>query len=270
VFWPKISIVTVSYNQGRYLETAIQSIVFQRYPNLEYIIIDGGSTDGSFEILEKYREQLAYVSSEPDNGPVPALKKGFQRATGEILAFLNADDFYLPGTLHRMARLFRENPSADVIYGDGYMADASGQLRKPMFSDSWNLYRVAFGVCMVIQPATFFRQKAFVRTNGFNEEFSCCWDAALWTDLALSGARFHHAKEPFAVFRMHPDSITGSGRLQQQSVRDMDTVFHRIMKRPKGTWDRVLMLLFRMMKFSLHPRRSLGYKRFIREVRSET
>src|SRR6266581_9380891 len=111
-----------------------------------------------------------------------------------------------------MAAVFRAHPSKDVIYGDGYMTDASGNFRRPIFSDAWSLSRLAYGACVIVQPATFFKKQALLKTNGFNEKYLACWDAGLWADLSLSGATFRQERESFGVFRMHTDSITGSGR----------------------------------------------------------
>ncbi len=265
--WPRLSIVTLSYNQGRFIEEAIRSVLLQGYPNLEYIVIDGGSTDGSIEIIQRYSKELAHWSSEPDGGPAAGLNKGFRRATGEIFSFLNADDFYLPGAFYRIANIFSADRSVDVVYGDGYMSDVSGRLRKPIFSDAWSLWRLAYGACVIVQPATFFKREAFLQTRGFNEKNLACWDAGLWVDLALTGATFHQEKESFGVFRMHTDSITGSGRLREQFLRDMDVIFERIMRRPKRSRDHALALLLRLLKFSRHPQRTLGYKPFFHSIR---
>src|SRR6266568_7556231 len=142
--WPKVTIVTPSYNQGHFLEETIRSVLLQGYPDLEYIVIDGGSTDGSIEIIQRYSKELAHWSSEPDGGPAAGLNKGFRGATGEIFSFLNADDFYLPGAFYRIANIFSADRSVDVVYGDGYMSDVSGRLRKPIFSDAWSLWRLAY------------------------------------------------------------------------------------------------------------------------------
>ena len=116
--FPKISIVTPSYNQAEFLERTILSVLNQDYPNLEYIIIDGGSTDGSVEIIKKYEKYLAYWVSEKDKGQSDAINKGFQKSTGDILAWLNSDDTYLSGTLFKVVKAFQENPNADLIFGN--------------------------------------------------------------------------------------------------------------------------------------------------------
>ena len=268
--WPRISIVTISYNQGQFLEEAIRSVLLQRYPNLEYIVIDGGSTDGSADIIQKYQKKIAYWCSEPDGGPAAGLNKGFRRATGEIFAFLNADDFYLPGSLHRIATLFRANPSADVLYGNGYWTEVSGRLRKPIYSDAWSLWRLAYGTCVLVQQATFLRKEAFQLTDGFNEQNSTCWDAGLWADLALVGARFHHEREFFGVFRIRADSISRSRRFRHQFRRDMNLIFQRITRRQRRVSDYTLEFLLRLLKFSSHPHRTLGYRLFLHSIRNQS
>src|SRR5207249_350321 len=126
--------------------------------------------------IQEYDGNLAYWCSELDAGPAAGLNKGFQHATGEIFGFLNADDFYLHGSLQKIAKLFRAHSSADVLCGDGYMTDVSGQARKRIFSDAWSLWRLAYGTCTLVQQATFFRRDAFLQTNGFNEKHLTYWD----------------------------------------------------------------------------------------------
>ena len=115
--YPRISIVTPSFNQGKYIEQTIQSVLSQNYPNLEYIIIDGGSTDGTVEIIKKYEQQLTYWISEPDKGQTDAINKGFAKCTGEIFNWINSDDYYSPNSLHIVAEVFSENPTAKVVCG---------------------------------------------------------------------------------------------------------------------------------------------------------
>lgn len=268
--FPKISVVTISYNQGRFLEDSIESVLSQQYPNLEYIIIDGGSSDNSVDILKKYSDRIAYWCSEADGGPASGLNKGFKLATGDIFAFLNADDLFLPHTLQRFAHLFQNKPGADVIFGDGYLTDSAGELRKPTYSDPWSLWRMAYGTCVIVQPATFFTREIFQRTKGFNEEHKAFWDAGLWVEMAQAGAKFQHVKEFLAVFRLHKSSITGSGREDVEEARVEQELFNRIIGRPKRPSDKLVSLFLRLVKFCGHPRWSLSYKLFLREVQKGT
>jgi len=121
--WPKISIVTPSYNQAEFLERTILSVLNQNYPNLEYIIIDGGSTDGSVEIIKKYEKYLSYWVSEKDRGQAHALNKGFEKATGDLVGWQNSDDIYLPGAFRKVAEVYRNNPNYDVYFGNIYFID---------------------------------------------------------------------------------------------------------------------------------------------------
>jgi glycosyltransferase involved in cell wall biosynthesis len=126
--WSRISIVTPSYNQGQFLEETIKSVLSQNYPNLEYIIIDGSSTDNSADIIKKYEKHLAYWVSEKDNGQADAINKGFARATGEIFGWINSDDLYLPDTLHRVGEYWRTYPGCQFLTGDGEIFNAETDL----------------------------------------------------------------------------------------------------------------------------------------------
>jgi glycosyltransferase involved in cell wall biosynthesis len=262
--WPRISIVTPSFNQGQFIEETIRSVLLQGYPNLEYIIIDGGSTDGSIEIIKKYDERLAYWSSEADKGAAAGLNKGFRHATGEIFGYLNSDDIYLPGCLRRIAGEFQPHPFADVVSGNGYFARESGELARPIFSNRWCPRRFAYEACVIFQPATFFRGEAFRKTAGFNEGNLTCWDAELWADLALAGACFHGLGDFLATFRIHRNSITGGGRHGSQFRLDRKRIFEKIMGRPWSIADRYYAYAYRLMKFCRHPERTLGFRLFLR------
>ncbi len=144
---PRVSIVTPSFNQAAFLEETIQSVLSQDYPNLEYIIIDGGSTDGSVEIIEKYADRLAYWVSEKDAGQADGINKGLVRATGEVVAWLNSDDTYLggaietflPGSIRSAVAALQANPDCGLVYGDVLAVDAAGQKLNLARYDDWNL-----------------------------------------------------------------------------------------------------------------------------------
>ncbi len=261
-FWPRISIVMPSLDQGAFVEEAIRSVLLQNYPDIELIVADGGSTDGSVEAIRKYSDCLAYWVSERDKGPAHALNKGFGVATGDILGFLNADDFLLPGSLAKVVREFAAHPWADVVSGHGYFANALGEIGSPFVSDQWNLKRFAFDACVLVQAATFFRTSRFQRTEGFNETNRTAWDMELWADLALSGARFHNFDEYLAVFRLHDRSITGRLELKKQRRRDARAVRQKVNGRIETPGDRLKCLLQRVWKFSGHPLRTLSQRMF--------
>ena len=128
---PLVSIVTPSYNQGPYIEATIQSVVSQDYPHLEYIVIDGGSQDNTVAILKRYAERLCWIS-EPDHGQADAINKGFRIAHGEILAWLNSDDTYLPGAVCQVVEYFQRHPDVSMVYGEGQHVDAEGHISLPI------------------------------------------------------------------------------------------------------------------------------------------
>lgn len=260
--WPRLSIVTPSFNQGEFLEHALRSILLQGYPRLEVIVVDGGSTDNSGDILERYRPWLTHVIQEPDRGPAHALNKGFALATGEILGFLNADDYYLPGSLARIAKAFRMTPSADVVSGHGYHAKPSGELGTPIFSDRWNPRQFAYGACVLVQQATFFRRRIFDEIDGFNEARRTSWDMELWADLAAAGARFHRINAFLAVFRLHADSLTGNPRYARQCRQDSRAIMRKVRGRDESLVDHALTFAHRLRKFSEHPGRTLRQRAF--------
>jgi glycosyltransferase involved in cell wall biosynthesis len=263
---PLISIVTPSLNQGSYLEQAIRSVLLQGYPNLELIVVDGGSTDRTLATLKKYDPWLTHWVSEPDSGPTHALNRGFESASGEILAFLNADDFYLAGCLERIAREFIENPDVDVVSGHGYLTDRSGRLGVPIFSDPWDYQRFRYGACVLVQPATFFRRTVFEKVGGFRHETTSCWDAELWADMAERGATFQLIEEYLATFRLHPDSISGSVQLTERRREDFRLVMTRMIGREESISDRCVRAYYRALKFAGHPLRTLRQRAFIRNA----
>ena len=185
--YPKISIVTPSYNQGKYLEKTIVSVLEQGYPNLEYIIIDGGSTDESVEIIRKYQDRLAYWVSEPDRGQSHAINKGFERASGEIFGWLNSDDWYHPGALQAVAEAFVATPEAGAVVGAGEMVDEEGaQLicKSPTKIDLDFLYHWLEDFFW--QPSTFFTKAIWQECGPLDENTHFAMDLDLWLKIASS------------------------------------------------------------------------------------
>jgi len=254
--WPRISIVTPSLNQGRFLEHALRSVLAQGYPDLELVVMDGGSNDDSAAILAHYAGQLTHWESAPDDGPPDALNRGFSHATGDILAFINADDFYLPDCFARVALALRARPDVDVISGHGYFSDTSGALGAPVFSDPWDLTRFQYGTCLLLQQSTFFRRAAFQRVRGFRRDSRTTWDMELWADMAEAGANFGTVNEFLAAFRLHPESITGATRWRARRNRDAHAVLERLRGRPESAGDRLRTLVYRTARFAAHPLRS--------------
>ncbi len=206
----KISLVTISYNQKQFLEQAIQSVLKQDYPDIEYIVVDPGSTDGSREIIQRYSDRITKIIYEHDNGPADGLNKGLVTATGELFGFLNSDDVLLPGALSKIAQEFRRKKWADVISGHGFLIDENNDLIKPIFSHHFRLMDYLHGACVLVQQSTFYRRKLLQQIGGFNVSNKINWDGELWANIAASGGRFHRIHSFLSGFRSHSSSITNS------------------------------------------------------------
>ena len=185
-------------------------------------------------------------------------------AAGEIFGVLNADDFYLPGALAKVAEALGAHPAADIVSGHGYFAKASGELGLPTFSDRWNLNRFRYGACVLVQQATFFRRHAFEQVNGFQSHTRTCWDMELWADMARQGATFRSTDDFMAAFRLHLGSITGSPDMRAQRQRDALVVMEQMRGRPESRLDRLIGLYHRLRKFSSHPQRTIRQRLFFR------
>lgn len=199
-----ISIVTPSYNQAKYLEQTIQSVLRQDYPQIEYIVIDGASNDGSVEIIKKYQDKLAYWVSEKDGGQAEAINKGFAKATGEIIAWLNSDDYYLPGTVAAAARIFEEHPDVVLTYGNMLAVDEHGKTFNALIYKQLTLEDL---LCFHIigQPAVFMRTSALKKAGGLNPNFHFLLDHWLWLQLAKQG-KLLHVNQTWAAARYHPEA----------------------------------------------------------------
>ena len=249
----KVSIVTISFNQAQFLERDIRSIVEQDYSDIEYIVVDAGSTDGSRDIIERYRDHIATVVFEPDRGPADGLNKGFAQATGDIFGYINADDEYLPGALSGAVAAFRAKPDIDVICGHGYIVDGNGKPTKRFRSDLFDARRFALGGVVVMQQSTFFRRAAFTNGSGFNIENKTSWDGELMLEMSLADMRFAVAHEYWSIFRIYPNSISGSQRMANESRRNWDRYFQRYFGRLPKRGDWPMKLWARVEKRILDP-----------------
>jgi len=199
-----VSIITPSYNQASYLEQTIQSVLGQDYPRVEYLVIDGASTDGSVEIVKKYENRLAYWISEKDRGQADAINKGLARAKGDILAWLNSDDYYLPNTISAVVKCFEENPDVVMVYGDMLAVNGNGQTINVIKYKQLALEDL---ICFQIigQSSVFFRRSALEKTGLLDTSFHFMLDHHLWIRLAQQG-RILHVPQVWSAARYHAEA----------------------------------------------------------------
>jgi len=254
----KVSIVTISFNQAEYLERALTSVLNQGYDDLEYIVVDAGSTDGSHDIIERYRDRIDRVIMEPDRGPADGLNKGFALASGELFGYINSDDVLLDQAVEKAVAAFERTPSADVVYGHGYIVDEAERPIRRFRSNRFHRWRFVHGAVVVMQQATFFRSTAFKRVGGFNTSRKAHWDGEFLLDLSLAGARFHRVEDYWGLFRIHEASITarhwqGSTSLVKE-IRDRNAELReRVTGQPPRPSDDLRVVAARVAKWVVEP-----------------
>ncbi|OQX54877.1 MAG: hypothetical protein B5M53_05280 [Candidatus Cloacimonas sp. 4484_209] len=207
--WPKISIVTPSYNQAEFLERTILSVLNQNYPNLEYIIIDGGSTDGSVEIIKKYQKYLAYWVSESDRGQSHALNKGFCLCTGEYIGWQNSDDIYLPGTFHSFARRTQRHPAYDIYYAHQYVIDKDENIIRPCVTTRPSKFYEKYRGMIVRTQSSFFSKSMLSVIGLMDEKLQFAMDRDFFLRAVLSNRRLFFVNEFWGAFRWHESCKSG-------------------------------------------------------------
>ena len=223
--YPKLTVVTPSYNQVQYLERTILSVLNQQYPNLEYFIIDGGSTDGSVDIIKKYEPYLAGWVSEKDRGQTDAINKGFRRATGDYVAFQNSDDVFAPDAFARVAEAWRKAPATDVFFGDMYKTDEADvileELRAPDFCVECQIYE---GM-QVFNQSLFIRRERLEQVGLLDESLRFVIDYEIVARMGVQpGIQFRHVAGFWGGFREQPDAksstITSVGLTEHQLIKE--------------------------------------------------
>ena len=206
--WPRVSIVTPSYNQGQFIEETIRSVLLQGYPHLEYAVIDGGSSDNTLDVLRRYQDHLYWVS-EPDRGQADAINKGLRMSQGEVLAYLNSDDTYLPGSIRLVASYFRAHPDVGMVYGDCQVVDAQGKVLGLMRGHEFNLHRLIHRAEIIPQQAAFWRREAVEQVGPFDTglQYSMDYDFFVRVGRAFLVV---YIPQMLACFRMHGSSKTVS------------------------------------------------------------
>lgn len=255
----KISIVTISFNQAQYLQECIDSVLGQGIDDLQYIMVDPGSSDSSRKIIEANRDRIDTIVYDPDDGPADGLNHGFAHAEGEILAYINADDRFVPGALGFVEEYFARHPDIDVLCGAIRIIDQNGKpsIRKRT-SDRFRLADYMAGICTVGQQATFFRKTAFEAAGGFNADNRITWDGELLVDMALAGCRFKTVFRVLGDFRIYPESITGSNKFLQKQREEFSRIKNKLQQQDVELYSEATVQV-RRLAYKLNIFRHLGY-----------
>jgi glycosyltransferase involved in cell wall biosynthesis len=220
--YPLVSIITPSYNQAEFIEHTIQSVLAQDYPAIEYLVIDGGSKDGSVDIIRSYDNRIHWWISQPDEGQADAINKGMERASGEIVAWLNSDDLFLPGAVSTAVQAMSQDHALGMVFGDAITIDAEGRpIRKLEFPD-WKL-KDLMSFRIVCQPAVFMRREAFIRAGGMDRDFHFMLDHHLWIRIARI-AQLKHIPEMLGAARHHgaAKNVSQAAGFGRESLRLLD------------------------------------------------
>lgn len=246
---PTISIVTLSYNQHRYLQACLDSVLSQKTEGVQYIVVDPGSTDGSRELLRAPHTSIDRLLLEPDAGPADGLNKGFAVATGDIFGYINSDDRLAPGALDYVRRFFAGHPDTDVLCGSIRIIDEQGRASlRGRLSDPFDVRRYAAGLCNIVQQGTFFRRSVFDRVGGFNVSNRVAWDGELLADMALANARFRRVRKVLGEFRVYRGTVSNSKGYLQKLQRYYEGIERKLLDHGVSPYSRSARTLGRVLK----------------------
>jgi len=239
----KVTIITPSFNQVDYLEATIQSVLAQTYPNIEYFVIDGGSTDGSVDVIRAYQHELSGWVSEKDRGQTDAINKGFNMATGEIIAWLNSDDTYYPDAVEKAVAFLNSHPNVGLVYGDANYIDQQGQVIGRFPAAQTSLHQLRRGYVHIPQQASFFRKALWDRVGPLDPDFYFAMDYDLWVRLAAV-SEIRYVNQTWANFRLHQDAKTISA--DDRCWPEMLKVHYR----NGGKWFSVIQMKYYLRKLA--------------------
>jgi glycosyltransferase involved in cell wall biosynthesis len=227
-----VTVITPSFNQGRFIERTILSVLSQEVPGLEHWVIDGGSTDETVSILRRYESRLRWIS-EKDRGQAHALNKGLERARGEIIGWLNSDDVYYPGAVAAACEFLAARPEVDVVYGEANHIDVADKIIEPYPTEPWDAGRLV-QVCYICQPALFFRRRLVARYGLFNEQLYYCMDWEYWLRLARGDAKFVLLPQILAGSRMYKENKTLLSRTRAH--KEFNDMTRKLLGRTPDRW----------------------------------
>ena len=244
---PRITIVTPSFNQAEFLWETIESIIAQNYPNLEYVIVDGGSTDKSVEVIRKYEDRIDWWVSEQDRGQTEAINKGFCRATGELLCWVNADDLLLPGCLQEIASCYLNQMKPDILHGNCVYINSTGTITRMIRVPRQTQFFANRGVWSTPQPAVFYRTDLLKRVGYLDPQYRLSMDVDLWMKMTKAGAKVGYIPQYLGAFRWHETSkTTGAIRLKKhrneenpETKKILDAALPKVPESQRQLWRKL-------------------------------
>jgi|TARA_B110000114_G_scaffold184059_1_gene226801 glycosyltransferase involved in cell wall biosynthesis len=243
-----VSVVTISYNQEKFIENTIKSVLNQNYSNIEFIVIDAGSSDKSREIIKKYDHKISKIIFEQDEGPADGLNKGFKIANGDILCWLNSDDIFLEGTIKKIVQIFDNNRYIDVVYGNAWITNQNGNKIRKFYSDKFNTTMALYGNSIIAQQSTFIKKETYLKTKGFNKYNKITWDSELFLDIGLNNSKFHKINDFLSCYRIHDDGITGSGLHTKNIENEHKKILAKIKNRKLNKFDLIIFNFFKYLR----------------------
>ncbi|MFW6116484.1 MAG: glycosyltransferase family 2 protein [bacterium] len=232
-----VSIVTPSFNQRCFVEQTLQSVLEQDYPSTEYIVMDGGSDDGSVEVIQRYASRLAYWRSQPDGGQAAAIAQGFARAQGQIHAYINSDDLYLPGALRAVSDFFRAHPDVELVAGNTLIIDANENILGVRWAVPVTLGELLHEGTPFCQVGCFWRASAARRAGGFDPSFRFCMDYDFFVRLLETGARMAVIDRYLAAYRVHREAK--SSTIRPVSLQERERIRSRYPSPPASKVERL-------------------------------
>jgi glycosyltransferase involved in cell wall biosynthesis len=219
---PRITVVVPSFNQAGFLERTLRSVLDQDYPNLELIVMDGGSTDGSVDIIRKYEDRIAHWVSEKDEGQTDALARGFARSTGDIQCWLNSDDLHEPGVLFKVARYFGQHPDADAVFGSTIWIDADDRPLRTHHEMPFNRFIWLHTYNYIPGMSMYWRRAIYEQVGGLDPSFNLAMDADLWSRISRQG-RIDHVRDVWSRMRFYPEqknrALRDASEMEDQKIR---------------------------------------------------
>lgn len=247
-----ISIITPTFNRGKFIEETILSIKNQEYPYIEHIVVDGGSTDETLDILKKYEGtyNLKWIS-EKDEGCADAMEKGFKLARGDIFCWLDSDDIYLPGTIKKVMDVFAKHENVGVVFGNMYINNETGKIidysKRTVFDIEALIYRG-----MIMSPqATFWRSNLHREVGGIDKKYLRCADYDFFIRLGLSKTKFYFLNDFLAIYRIHADQLTKSIELCRKEAKEISEKYSEKLTAQRLKWKKRKVLMKRFMYFIL-------------------